>query len=151
MTAIKNIIKSSKLKGLNLASNMISGEGLEQLLDDLIYNEDLQSLDFGVVEGSLRKNSLGVQGAVGIAAYLIKNKVVKSLSLNDNDLGSDGGECVGIALSQNDTLEVLKVNENHLKSEGAIQIIKNATNLTHLALAKNFIKSNVGKSLRKLL
>jgi len=39
---------------------MISGEGLELFLDDLIENKDLKHLDLGVVEGSMRKNSLGI-------------------------------------------------------------------------------------------
>ena len=39
---------------------MISGEGLELFLDDLIANTTLQHLDIGVVEGSMRKNSLGI-------------------------------------------------------------------------------------------
>lgn len=60
MHAIKNIIKNSELKSLNLASNMISGEGLELFLDDLIQDRYLKSLDLGVVEGSMRKNSLGI-------------------------------------------------------------------------------------------
>ena len=99
MHAVKKIIKESSLRSLNLASNMISGEGLEVLLDDLIENNDLRHLDLGVVEGSMRKNSLGIQGAVCISALLIKNKILQSLSINDNDLGPDGGECIGIALS----------------------------------------------------
>jgi hypothetical protein len=60
MHAIKNIMKNTKLKSLNLASNMISGEGLELLLDDFIENKDLKSIDLGVIEGSMRKNSLGI-------------------------------------------------------------------------------------------
>jgi hypothetical protein len=38
MHSVKNIIQAcgSKLTSLNLASNMISGEGIEVLLDDLI-------------------------------------------------------------------------------------------------------------------
>ena len=50
----------SSLKHLNLASNMISGEGLELFLDDLIYNQDLITLDLGTIDGSLKKNSIGV-------------------------------------------------------------------------------------------
>jgi Ran GTPase-activating protein (RanGAP) involved in mRNA processing and transport len=38
-----------------------------------------------------------------------------------------------------------------LKSEGAIPIIKSATNLEHLSLAKNFMKNDVGKPIAKLL
>ena len=152
MHSVKGILKAcDKLKSFNLASNMISGEGLELFLDDVISNTELRHLDLGVVDGSMRKNSLGIQGAVCVSALLIKNKVIESLSINDNDLGPDGGECIGIALSQNDTLQVLKVAENDLKSEGAIPIIKNATNLTQLSLAKNFMKSDVGKPISKLL
>ena len=99
MHAIKNIMKNTQLKSLNLASNMISGEGLELFLDDLIENKIMTHFDIGVVEGSMRKNSLGIQGAVCISALLIKNKILESLSINDNDLGPDGGECIGIALS----------------------------------------------------
>ena len=71
MHAIKNIINNSgyvfllflitfSVKSINLASNMISGEGLELFLDDLIANQQLKHLDIGVVEGSMRKNSLGI-------------------------------------------------------------------------------------------
>lgn len=38
-----------------------------------------------------------------------------------------------------------------MKSEGAIPIIKSAINLEILSLAKNFMKSDVGKPLAKLL
>ena len=151
MHAIKNIINNTGVKNINLASNMISGEGLELILDDLIANTTLKVLDLGVVEGSMRKNSLGIQGAVCVSAMIIRNKFLESLSINDNDLGPDGGECVGIALSQNETLKVLKIAENDLKSEGALPIIKSAINLEILSLAKNFMKSDVGKPLAKLL
>ena len=77
MHAVKKIISNkTKLTSLNLASNMISGEGLELLLDDLISNTSLKHLDLGVVESSMRKNSLGIQGAVCIAALLIRNQEI---------------------------------------------------------------------------
>lgn len=60
MHAIKTIINITKLSSLNLASNMISGEGLELILDDLIANSTIKTLDLGVVETSMRKNSLGI-------------------------------------------------------------------------------------------
>lgn len=153
MHAVKNILNNPEvnLKQLNLASNMISGEGLELFLDDLIQNKHLKHLDMGIMEGSMKKNSLGIQGAVCISALLIKNKVLESLCINDNDLGPDGGECVGIALQENESLKVLKISENDLKSEGAIPIIKSSINLTQLCLAKNFMKSDVGKPLARLL
>jgi Ran GTPase-activating protein (RanGAP) involved in mRNA processing and transport len=151
MHAIKTIINNMNIEYLNLASNMISGDGLECILEDLIKNTHLKYLDIGVVEGSIRKNSLGIQGAICISALLIRNKTLEALCLDDNDLGGDGGECLGIALAQNDKIKTLKVSENDLKSEGAIPIIKSAVNLEHLDISKNFLKSDVGKALSKLL
>ena len=82
---------------------------------------------------------------------LIRNKTLERLAINDNDFGPDGGECIGVALSQNETLKVLKVAENELRSEGAIPIINSSVHLEQLSLAKNYIKSDVGKPLQKLL
>ena len=56
-----------------------------------------------------------------------------------------------MALSQNESLRVLKISENDLKSEGAIQIINSSKNLESLNLAKNNLRSDVGKPLEKLL
>ena len=65
MHSIKNIVRNcgQHLKALNLASNMVSGSGFEIFIEDLCANETLKQLDLGVVESSMRKNSLGVQGA----------------------------------------------------------------------------------------
>lgn len=101
MHSVKNIIKGCghKLTSLNLASNMISGQGVELFLDDLIQNTTLKHLDLGVLETSMRKNSLGIQGAVCLAALLVRNKTLESLAINDNDFGADGGDAIGIALA----------------------------------------------------
>lgn len=135
------------LKSLNLSSNMISGEGMELLLDDLITNKSLEILDLGVLDSSTKKNSLGLQGAVCISALLIRNKFLQQLIINDNDIGTEGGESIGAALAQNSSLKVLKISENDLKSEGAISIIKAGTNLEILQMSKNYLKSDCGKFL----
>jgi hypothetical protein len=72
MHAVKTVISS--LTSINLASNKISGDGLELILEDLIKNTTLKSLDLGSVDGSTNKNSMGIQGAICISALLIKNK-----------------------------------------------------------------------------
>lgn len=153
MNSIKNILQNcgTKLTSLNLASNMISGQGIELFLDDLMQNRSLKHLDLGVLESSMRKNSLGIQGAVCLAALLVRNKTLESLSLNDNDFGSDGGEAIGVALAQNHTLKALRIAENDLKSEGALQIIANAHHLEVLSLAKNQLKADCGVELQHLL
>jgi hypothetical protein len=63
MHAIKTIITNTKIKYLNLASNMISESGLEMIVDELSKNSRILSIDLGVREGSIRKNAFGVDGA----------------------------------------------------------------------------------------
>lgn len=50
---------------------MISEAGLEMIVDDLSKSSVLKSLDMGVQEGSIRKNSFGVDGAKCIAAVIL--------------------------------------------------------------------------------
>lgn len=71
MHAIKSIISNPKIKSLNLASNMISDSGLEMVLEELAKSPGIKHLDLGVLEGSIRKNSLGVDGAKCIAAIIL--------------------------------------------------------------------------------
>ena len=99
MHAIKNILETTHIEHLNLASNMVSGDGLETLTEAICNHKYLKSLDLGLQEGSMRKNSLGLHGASCIAAIVIKNQSINTLILNDNDIGKDGGDCIGIALS----------------------------------------------------
>jgi len=99
----------------------------------------------------MRKNSLGLQGATCLAAILLKNVSIESLFLDDNDIGANGGECFGIALTQNNTLKHLKVSENELRTEGAIFIIKNSHKLESLDLSKNYITSQAGPALERLV
>lgn len=53
---------------------MISEVGISMILDDLIKNPSLKSVDFGVLEGAVRKNSFGVDGARCLAALITQNK-----------------------------------------------------------------------------
>lgn len=90
MHAIKSLISSSKIEHLNLASNMISEVGLSLILEDMIKNTYLKSLDLGILEGSIRKNSIGIDGARCLAAILLQNKKLEILKLQDNDIGVSG-------------------------------------------------------------
>jgi Ran GTPase-activating protein (RanGAP) involved in mRNA processing and transport len=130
---------------------MISEVGLSMILDDLIKNTYLKTLDLGVIEGSIRKNSLGIDGARCIAALLIQNKTLETLRLEDNDIGIAGAEIIAIALKQNKTLKNFKLSENMIKTQGAEQILKNSLHLVSLDLGKNFIKSSIGPFLKNYL
>ena len=88
---------------------MISEVGLSLVLDDLIKNTKLKVLDLGILEGSIRKNSFGIDGARCLAAILLQNKVIESLKLEDNDIGINGAEIISIPLKRNKTLKELKI------------------------------------------
>ena len=60
MHAVKSILENTEIEYLNLASNMISGDGLETLVDAISNHRNLKVLDLGLHEGSMRKNSLGL-------------------------------------------------------------------------------------------
>ena len=124
MHAIKSIITNTKIKHLNLASNMISEAGLEMIIDELSKSTKLKSIDLGVLEGSIRKNSIGVDGAKCLAALILQNKFIEMIKLQDNDVGITGGEIIGTALKQNKTLKSLTISENDLKTQGAEFILR---------------------------
>jgi NLR family CARD domain-containing protein 3 len=90
MHAIKNLISSSKVEQLNLASNMISEVGLSLILEEAIKNTHIKCLNLGIEEGSIRKNSFGIDGARCLAAILLQNKTLETLLLEDNDIGING-------------------------------------------------------------
>lgn len=57
------------------------------------------------MEGSIRKNSLGIDGARVLAAVLLQNKKLEALRLEDNDIGINGAEIISISLKRNKTLK----------------------------------------------
>ena len=68
MGALMTLLNQNpRIIALNLSSNMISGEGFETCLEDLIANSSLIHLDIGASKTSIRKNSLGMQGAVCVS------------------------------------------------------------------------------------
>lgn len=60
---------------------MISEIGLEVIIDTLNKNQNLKSLDLGVIQTSIRKNSLGVSGVKCIVSILLNNKTLEKLRL----------------------------------------------------------------------
>ena len=86
-----------------------------------------------------------------ISNFLLKNTSIETLILEDNDIGSSGGECIGLALTQCSQLKHLTVSENELNTEGAVHILRNAGNLESLDLSKNYIKSEAGLIIDRLL
>jgi len=151
MHAVKTIIMNTKIKHLNLSSNMISAAGIEIISEELSKSECLKSLDLGVLEGSIRKNSLGVEGAKFLASVILQNRILETLKLQDNDFGITGSEIIGTALKQNLSIRHLILSENELKTQGASNILLSAFNLESLDLGKNYITFSIGPLLKEYI
>jgi hypothetical protein len=71
----------------------------------MIKNAFIKTLDLGILEGSIRKNSFGIDGARCLAAILLQNKKLEVLKLEDNDIGINGAEIISIPLKRNKTIK----------------------------------------------
>lgn len=60
---------------------MISEVGISLILEDFIKNTYIKQLNLGIEEGSIRKNSFGIDGARCLAAVLLQNKTLQVLKL----------------------------------------------------------------------
>ena len=98
---------------------MISEVGLSLILEEFIKNSYISMLNLGIEDGSIRKNSFGIDGARCLAAILLQNKTLETLLLEDNDIGINGAEILSIPLKKNKMLKHLKISENSIKTEGA--------------------------------
>lgn len=117
----------------------------------MIKNSYIKCLDLGISQGSIRKNSFGIDGSRCLAAILLQNKKLEVLKLEDNDIGINGAEIISIPLKRNRILKELKISENLIKTQGAEYILNNAINLVSLDMGKNFIKSSIGPTLKKYI
>ena len=56
---------------------MISEVGLEIIIDNLIKNQYLKTIDLGFIQGSIRKNSLGKEGAKSLVSLILNNSIIE--------------------------------------------------------------------------
>ena len=151
MHNIKSVISIKKVVYLNLASNMISTEGLKIIQNEVISSDSLQYFNLGIVEGSFRRNNFSGEGGLVLAKILLTNESLKWLVLQDNELGEDSADKIGSSLIQNRHLSKLKLSENKIKNKGAKSILENANRLTSLNLSNNDITSEISNDLKQLL
>ncbi len=74
-------------------------------MENMLRNKYIKTIDLGVHEGSMRKNSFGIDGARCLAAVLLQNKTIECLKLEDNDIGINGAEIISIPLKKNTNLK----------------------------------------------
>ena len=151
MHNIKSLISAKGVEYLNLASNMISTEGLKIIQNEVMASKHLKYLNLGVLEGSFRRNNFSGEGGIILARILLNNSSIETLILQDNDLGEESGDKIGAALIQNKTIRKLVVSDNKIKNKGARSIIENGSSLTSLDLSNNEISPEVCFDLKNLI
>jgi Ran GTPase-activating protein (RanGAP) involved in mRNA processing and transport len=143
MHNIKNIISVKRVIHLNLASNMISTEGLKIIQNEVMSSESLKYLNLGIIDGSFRRNNFSGEGGLILARILLSNESLNNLILQDNELGEDSADKIGSALIQNKILSKLKISDNKIKNKGAKSILENGDKLISINLSNNDITPEI--------
>ena len=151
MHNIKSLISAKGVEYLNLASNMISTEGLKIIQNEVMASKSLRYLNLGVLEGSFRRNNFSGEGGIILARILLNNNSIETLILQDNELGEDSGDKIGASLIQNKSIKKLVVSDNKIKNKGARSIIENGSSLISLDLSNNEISPEVCFDLKNLI
>ena len=151
MHNIKSLISAKGVEYLNLASNMISTEGLKIIQNEVMASKSLRYLNLGVLEGSFRRNNFSGEGGIILARILLNNTSIETLILQDNELGEDSGDKIGASLIQNKCIKKLVVSDNKIKNKGARSIIENGSSLISLDLPNNDISPEVCFDLKNLI
>lgn len=136
MHNIKSIISAKKVVYLNLASNMISTEGLKIFQNEVINSDSLKYLNLGVVDGSFRRNNFSGEGGLILARIILTNESINTFILQDNELGEEAADKIGSSLIQNKNLKKLKITDNKIKNKGAKSILENSEKLVAIDLSK---------------
>ena len=151
MHNIKSLISAKGVEYLNLASNMISTEGLKIIQNEVMASKSLRYLNLGVLEGSFRRNNFSGEGGIILARILLNNNSIETLILQDNELGEDSGDKIGASLIQNKSIKKLVVSDNKIKNKGSRSIIENGSSLISLDLSNNEISPEVCFDLKNLI
>lgn len=147
---LREFLKNTKLQELNLCSNMITGQGLEKVIDLLIENEHLKTLNLGIVKESFARNNLGYEGAKCLADLLKRNKNLETLLLEDNNLDHECLELLQSSL-QESSLSYLSIKSCEIKTNVANKFIEGCTKLKRINLSKNKIGDSFGAAFRKMI
>jgi Ran GTPase-activating protein (RanGAP) involved in mRNA processing and transport len=101
------------LRVLKLNGNGFSSEGVAQLVTVLKPSTTLKRLE-------MCSNRIGDDGAELIAEQLIKfHSSLEELYIDSNLIGNDGISCIGEAMLRNRVLRVLSVGDNRIYPYGA--------------------------------
>lgn len=102
---IAKILKSFKVKNLNLSNNKIEDDGVKILVEALFDHGTLSSLDLGYTY-------IGDEGAQFIAKFIENNHTLQVLNLRFNFIGDKGAKAILNALKNNQNIIHIDLNRN---------------------------------------
>jgi hypothetical protein len=145
--ALGELLAKPKLRGLNLAHNLIDDRSLEGLLEPLIASVSLENF-------SLSNNPLSQTGSLLIARLVRGNKSLKSLTLNALPLSGQPIHDISRSLIVNPVLKSISLDKCELSDADVKQLCFSlAVNrtLSLLSLADNSLTKAALKTLSLML
>ncbi|EGG23299.1 hypothetical protein DFA_05431 [Cavenderia fasciculata] len=131
-----------KIKTLNLATNQITDDSMDALIDAIVGIDTLSELD-------ISSNRIGERGGVSIGQRLIPHdRSLRTLVLASNDIGPDAGMAIGQGLATPDIMiESLNLAHTLIGDDGAMAIagaLHSNRSLKHLDLSFNCLENDAG-------
>ena len=142
---LQALVQNSKLKLLNLKSNYITGQVVEQLANVIKNNSNLNYL-------GLANNGLGPSANV-ILKTLKKISKLRILNLQHNDMTCEVAEDLANVIKNNSGIEELRLSYNRFKSSASVilQALKENSKLRILQLSSNSMAGQVAEDLASVI
>jgi len=144
MLSVRTIMRAlPHLRWLTIAGNSVGPDGLCEIAEELVTNENLEIFEVGCHEAAtqacpIRTNPIGVEGLSFLFNCLRQNthSSLTSLSLCDTSLGVDAGSVIANFLREDHgRLLHLDISSNRLTSEGINVLLPQCSHLRLLSIA----------------
>ncbi|KXN72230.1 RNI-like protein [Conidiobolus coronatus NRRL 28638] len=147
---IENLLKElrhSKVNEINLSGNFSKSNLARHLSEILKSNRDITKLN-------LSRNSLKGTGADFLATSLIFNHTLTQVNLESNEIGPQGCQRLCLCLERNYGVTHLNLNQNRIGDQGMTSVcalLKANKILKHISLEINNITSESGRAIESML
>lgn len=113
----RSVSRNSRLRLLDLSSNLLGDDGVRLLADALIVNRTLREI-------SIENCRVGPEGCAAIARALRANCSLRSLQLSRNAIGDDGFASVADGLRYNRSVTSLGANQCGVGNAGLYRLLE---------------------------
>lgn len=140
--SLRGILATKRLERLDLSCNNFSFEGLQLILDKLISCTSLRFLNLFSNPASIKRISLGEEGARLISHLLTRSTSLESLVLGHNELGVFGSAIITESLQSNRHLKEIDMSNCYVDQDSLKSLLTHNENLERLVLQENNIQDD---------